>query len=63
MVSDQWIKDGPKWYFVNESGGMCTDRWVLYEDNWYYLGKDGVMAENTVTADGYSVDSEGRWIH
>ena len=63
MVSDQWIKDGPKWYFVNESGGMCMDRWVLYEDNWYYLGKDGVMAENTVTADGYSVDSEGRWIH
>lgn len=37
-----WVKDGGKWYCLNEKGNMQTG-WVKDRDNWYYLNNSGVM--------------------
>ncbi|MBQ9326145.1 MAG: hypothetical protein IJ246_10250 [Clostridia bacterium] len=50
------IEDG--WYYFSSSGAMIRDGWM--KD--YYFGHDGKMLVNTVTPDGYQVDSSGKWI-
>ena len=49
------------WYYLNESGYMSTG-WINANNEWYYLNEDGSMASNTITADGYSLGSNGAWI-
>ena len=35
---------------------------ILVNGVWYYLNADGTMAKDTVTADGYRVGSDGKWV-
>ncbi len=42
-VSNDWYKDGDKWYWFDQSGTMVTDVWYMYKTKWYYLGPDGAM--------------------
>lgn len=37
--------------------------WVKWKDKWYYLNADGSMATNSITPDGYKIDSNGIWIY
>ena len=67
-----WIKDaeGSSYYLnPNSDGtrGMMLIGWQLIDGKWYYFseaegsGSMGAMLRNTVTPDGYRVDSDGVW--
>ena len=43
MVTDEWKKDGGKWFHLDEDGEMETDTWV---DDDYYVAEDGHMLTN-----------------
>ena len=62
QMATGWIQDGGKWYYLNGSGAMAANKWVKSGSYWYYLGSNGAMLTNTITPDGYRVDSEGRWV-
>ena len=62
QMATGWIKDGNKWYYLTGSGAMAANRWVKSGNYWYYVGSNGAMLTNTITPDGYRVDSEGRWV-
>lgn len=50
------------WYYFRSNGAMAFNQWVESNGKWYYLGSDGAMLKNTVTPDGYRLDSLGAWI-
>jgi glucan-binding YG repeat protein len=57
MVTNEWKKDGGKWFYLDDDGAMVTDQWV--EDD-YYVGEDGAMITNgwvKALADDEDVDS------
>ena len=67
-----WIKDadGSSYYLnPNSDGtrGMMLIGWQLIDGKWYYFseaegsGSMGALLRNTVTPDGYRVDSDGVW--
>ena len=62
MAESQWLKLDDKWYYFTGSGAMAANKWVKSGSYWYYLGSSGTMLTNTITPDGYRVDSEGRWV-
>ncbi|GEP63145.1 hypothetical protein CBE01nite_09130 [Clostridium beijerinckii] len=49
---------------------MITNKWIKFKSYaygkeksyWYYFGDDGKKLKNTVTPDGFKVDSDGKWI-
>ena len=63
-----WIKNSNnnKWYYYeNNQQANSTNRatgWKQISGSWYYFGQDGAMYQNTVTPDGYYVDSNGAWV-
>ena len=56
-----WISWKNQWYYLNQDGSMKTG-WLFDRNIWYYLNENGDMAVNSITPDGYSVDSNGAWI-
>lgn len=52
---------GNVWYYFRSSGAKAQNYWVETNNKWYYLGSNGVMVRNTVTPDGYPVNSDGVW--
>ena len=65
-----WIEvNGSKYYlFPNSDGwkGRMLTGWQWIEGNCYYLDaqgqNEGSLYRNTTTPDGFTVDSEGRWV-
>lgn len=55
--STNWYRVGNSWYYSDSEGRMLANAW---KDN-YYLGSDGAMLVDTVTPDGYHVDSKGKY--
>lgn len=43
MVTDEWKKDGGKYYHLNDEGDMDRNAWI---DDDYYVGDDGAMLSN-----------------
>lgn len=56
-AKDCWVEDEGKWYYFNSQGYPTYYQWVGN----YYLGK-GYMLTDSITPDGYLVDSNGAWI-
>ena len=56
-----WLKTGGKWYYLNSSGIMKTG-WFTVSGKWYYAYNSGALAVNTITPDGYRVNTSGEWI-
>lgn len=56
-----WQLVNGNWYYMNQSGEMLSG-WQKIEGIWYYLNQSGEMLKNTVTPDGYKVDSAGKWV-
>ena len=55
-VVSKWVKyEGDKYYF-GPKARMLRKKWV----GSYYVGKDGKRQKNTVTPDGYKLDSKGK---
>jgi D-alanyl-D-alanine carboxypeptidase len=60
-----WQSQNGVWYYYENSGSANaykTTGWKEISGSWYYFGSDGAMYQNTVTPDGYAVDSNGVWI-
>ena len=63
-----WEQDSSGWKWENADGTYAQNSWVW--DDWnhdgtqecYYFGDDGYMLYNTVTPDGWFVDSSGAWV-
>ena len=56
-AKDCWVEDEGKWYYFNSQRYPTYYQWVGN----YYLGK-GYMLTDSITPDGYLVDSNGAWI-
>ena len=65
-----WVEvNGSKYYlFLNSDGwkGRMLTGWQWIDGNCYYLDSqgqnEGALYRNTTTPDGFTVDSEGRWV-
>ena len=65
-----WVEvNGSKYYlFPNSDGwkGRMLTGWQWIDGNCYYLDpqgqNEGALYRNTTTPDGFTVDSEGRWV-
>ena len=57
-----WFKWGTDWYYFGKDGKPALNQWIESNGNWYFCGSEGRMLKNTVTPDGYKVDSNGAWI-
>ena len=58
-----WLKDGGKWYYIDDSGNAATG-WQKIKGVWYWFDKNGVMVTGERTIDGkkqYFKD-DGAWI-
>ena len=51
-VTNDWYKDGDKWYWFDGNGHMVADVWYQYKGSWYYLSQDGSMAKGLQAVDG-----------
>ena len=54
-----WVYDSGKWYYLKIDGSMVTNSWI---DSTYFVGSTGAMYVDSITPDGYRVDSSGRWV-
>lgn len=61
MTRNHWLYEKGKWYYFGANGVMCHDSWNYIGGKWYYFGTDGAMLSDTVTPDGYTIDSNGVW--
>ncbi len=61
MLRSGWYQAGGNSYYLNDYGAGAVKCWRLGEDGKYrYLGADGTILTNTVTPDGYWVNSQGK---
>jgi len=44
LVTNDWVKDGLYWYYMNEEGHMVTNDWIEDNKRWYYLSGNGIMS-------------------
>ena len=58
--SSCWQQIDGAWYFFNPQGYRQTG-WILWNNQYYYCDSDGKMLADTITPDGYPVDSNGVW--
>lgn len=57
-----WLCWAGYWYYFDRHGAMVTG-WQNIGEKWYYFyPENGRMAANTITPDGYFVNSRGEWI-
>ena len=56
-----WLRENNQWYYLATSGEMKTG-WIKDGNQWYYSNSNGELLINTVTPDGYTVDSNGVWL-
>ncbi len=50
------------WYYFGEDGAI-KEGWVQNGGKWYYIYSDGLMAYDTITPDGYSVNKNGVFVN
>lgn len=63
MIENNWFSYQGAWYYFGADGAMLKSQWVSYQSNWYYFDGEGKMISNSVTPDGYTVNSDGAWVH
>lgn len=59
-ISNCWKKIDNYWYHFDENGYMQIG-WFNDNGKWYYLSNNGIMLSDSITPDGYYVDSNGVW--
>lgn len=58
-LQNQWFLYKNKWYWFTDKCQMWNNEWLKINERWYYFYSDGSLAVNTITPDGYRVDSTG----
>ena len=64
MVTGWYVETNGNTYFFNTSDGelgRMARGWCKIGDDYYYFNKEGVLQRNTITADGFYVDENGKW--
>ncbi|MGL6219249.1 MAG: serine hydrolase [Lacrimispora sphenoides] len=59
---NEWQNINGVYYWFDADSFMAASRWVESNGKWYYLGANGAMLKDTITPDGYRLDSSGAWI-
>lgn len=49
-----------KWYYIKPDGTWVKNGWLSVDDELYYMDADGYMLADTITPDGYYVNSSGQ---
>lgn len=68
VFAGSWIHDSVGWWWKNDDGTWPAKQWVWIDGNndgifeSFYFNESGYCLMNTVTPDGYYVDSSGAWI-
>ena len=58
-----WQKINDKWYYFDDELGYAKSGWQHINNKWYYFDTaDQSLLTNTVTPDGYTVNSNGEWV-
>lgn len=63
----QWNNDANGWWWADDNGSYPVNEWRWLDGNQdgvsecYYFGADGYMLADTVTPDGYQVNTDGAW--
>ena len=61
-LAGQWEQDGIDYKYKNDDGTYATGTWQWIDGKSYYFDGNGYMLHDTVTPDGYTVDSDGAWV-
>lgn len=61
-LAGQWEQDGIDYKYKNDDGTYATGTWQWIDGKSYYFDGNGYMIHDTVTPDGYTVDSDGAWV-
>lgn len=67
-LSAGWQKNATGYWYENTNGTWPANTWQWIDGNQdgkaecYYFDQDGYMLSNTITPDGYMVNSDGAWI-
>lgn len=57
-----WYQDGETWKYIRKNGYLVTNQWMQDTDGkWYYFNMLSAILSDTLTPDGYYVDSSGAW--
>lgn len=57
-----WRQDQNGYWYENDNGSYWINGWHWIGGKCYYFNESGYCLLNTVTPDGYQVDSTGAWI-
>lgn len=66
-IAGTWIQDNVGWWYQNDDGSYPTNGWLWIDGNndgiaeRYYFDKVGYCLINSITPDGFYVDSNGAW--
>ena len=61
-IQEGWEQTASGWKYRQAGGNYVSNGWFQAPDSkWYYFGADSVMLADTITPDGYHVDSTGAW--
>lgn len=58
----QWKKIKNDWYYFNEKGYAVCNCWKWINNKCYFFDENCKMLFNTITSDGYIVNSNGAWV-
>lgn len=58
-ITAGWYKDDTGWHYRQLDGTFVTDMWIKSNNESYYLDHNGLMMSDTITPDGYYVNSSG----
>ena len=61
-LAGQWEQNGIDYKYKNDDGTYATGTWQWIDGKSYYFDGNGYMLHDTVTPDGYTVDSDGAWV-
>lgn len=60
-IQNGWKLINNNWYYFDNNGYMKTG-WIQDTNGkWYYLSSQGNMLSNTITPDGYTLNTDGSW--
>jgi hypothetical protein len=62
FAAGSWQKDGQGWWYLLDDGNYYKRGWQWIDGKCYYFDHMGYCLLNTVTPDGYTVDTNGAWI-
>lgn len=58
----QWLTDDTGWWYQNDDGSYLQNGWHEIDGKQYYFQPDGYILRDTITPDGYVVDTDGSWL-